>query len=102
MNHSVTAGVTMQSADSLCCSVCGEASDAHHDFGATLGDTRCTIGVHHTLPSAGGVHDSFEPMTIQLRNTARASQACWRHAGLPGRSTKKAPSAATVISVAPM
>src|SRR6266545_5648365 len=102
MNHSVIAGVTIQSADSLCCSVCGAASEAHHDWGAPLGDSRFRIGVDHTLPSWGGVHDSFDPITIQVRNTASASHACWRHAGLPGRSTKNAPSAATVISVAPM
>src|SRR6267378_4842199 len=102
MNHSVSAGTMMHSADSLCCSVCGPLRAAHHDFGAALGDSRCTMGVHHTLPIAGGVHDSFDPMTIQPRNSAKPSQTCWRHAGLPGRSTNIAPSAATVISVAPM
>src|SRR5882672_4627925 len=102
MNHSVSAGTMMQSADNLCWIVCGELRAAHHDFGAALGESRCMMGVHQTLPVAGGVHDSFEPMTIQPRNRANPSQACWRHTGLPGRSTNSAPSAATVINVAPM
>src|SRR6185503_1505271 len=102
MNHSHSAGTTMHSAEILCCIVCGDVSDAHHDLGALFGDRRCTIGVHHTLPSAGGVHDSFEPITIQPRNSSKPSQRCCRHTGLPGRSTNSAPSADTVMIVAPM
>src|SRR6266540_1312794 len=102
MNHSAVAGTTIHRAEILCCMMCGAVSDAHHDLGALFGDKRWTIGVHHTLPSAGGVHDSFEPITIQPRNSANPSQRCCRHAGLPGRSTNSAPRAATVINVAPM
>src|SRR5580765_7830504 len=102
MNHSVSAGTMMHSAESLCCMVCGEVSAAHHDLGALLGESRCAMGVHHTLPVVGGVQDSFEPITIQPRKSANPSQACCRHAGLPGRSTSSAPNALTVINVAPM
>src|SRR5258705_9258403 len=102
MNHSHSAGTRMHSAESLCWIVCGELSEAHHDLGALLGDSRCTMGVHHTLPFAGGVQDSFDPITIHPRNRANPSHTCWRHTGLPGRSTNSAPSADTVIRVAPM